>query len=330
MTKQSKSVLGVILAMVLVFSAFGGTAWAVSDPPPEDVLGGTALNPYSPENPNNSVYVVEQPEFARSIDLTFVIEAGDSYNGDAPFRSEIPITLTSATGYYTVTDLLVAIAANQSNKLKFLDANYRPLSSSSSFLQEVDYDGGEWDSGYAGFDGWVFRVNDLFPMLPSPAYTGYYIGAGILDTYIKDGDIIHFFFDFPSQYDPSGANLAANYVRASDPTISAENNIAVHLEAHDTFIDPALKYQFQVNDYDDTPKPGIVSGITAKLYNINAPTVPIAAGVSNASGDVTFTGSFGSGKYIVKTESVLYTGGPALFTNVLFVYTGAYTVIELP
>jgi hypothetical protein len=329
MLSSKKKILSIILALVLAFSAFGATALAVSAPPPEDILGGTAVNPYDPANPDSSVYLVT-PISATTIDVTFVIEAGESYITDPPFRSEIDITLQgTTTGYYTVTDLLVAIAADPRNNLAFLDPNYRPLTAASDFLYEVDYDGGEWESGYAGFDGWVFRVNDLMPILNSPDYPGYYIGAGILETYLVDGDIVHFFFDFPSQYRPGDPNLAANYVRATIPTRNAANDIVVHLEAHDTFIDPYTSYQFQVNNYEDAPKPGVVSGITAYLYNLSAPTVPIATGVSNASGDVTFTGSFGSGTYIVKTDSVLYTGGPPLFTNVLFVYTGAYSIITI-
>jgi hypothetical protein len=316
MKSNTKRILGLILALVLAFSAFGGMALAVGD----GGLIGSAIPP-DPSNPDCSTYEITKPTPTSSINVAFVIEAGDEiFGGGSKFRVEIPsVILTSGSAQlFTVTDLLVYLNGRRSTyNLTFLDPNRVPLTSTSSYLGIVDYGSDEWEAGQLGFDGWVFRVNDKFPVYLSGSD---WFGADILQTNIKDGDVVHFFYDFPSDYDRQSGSFAADNVRAIQVS-STRTSLTVQLQGHDTYIHPTSPYDFEVNNYAN-----LQDNIVASVVDDTGTTI---TGTSNVNGQVTFNGSFTSGQiYIVTTESQYYPPYGFIGSDVYFSLTGAYSKVE--
>ncbi|HML37204.1 MAG TPA: hypothetical protein PKA19_07280 [Bacillota bacterium] len=325
---MNKKAISFILALTMVL-AMSSVAWAVE---PGDYLYGDAIPP-SPSNLNCSSYLATPPAMSTSAVVTLVIETGDLFSWDewgtipdTAFREEITTTLSSITPKnFTVEDVLDEIDGSNG-----LDFDIRPTSRG-DYLQSVSHDGDTWESGQLGFDGWTYRVNDKFPveLIPgNPTPAGYW-GTYISNTYVQDGDVVHLFYDFPSDLDRESGSLAAQYVRGVYECAD-DTTLIVQLQGHQTYIDPLPDYFMSVYNYTD-----LGAGIVAKLYPLTGGTA-IGTAVSNAQGEVTFTGSFDSNqKYILKTQSVLNSledndNWGDMLADAYFTYTGAYSLITLP
>jgi hypothetical protein len=313
MLTNKKRILSIVLALVLAFSAFSGMAFAAGTS-----LLGSAIPPTKTRD--CSTYDINPtPAPATSANVSFVIEAGNIvFGGGSAFRVEIPSVplISTAAQLFTVTDLLFELnkPAYVSYGLQF-NENGQPVTQKSTYVDEVIYNKSSWEAGQLGFDGWVFRVNDKFPVYQSGTD---WIGASIFETNIKDGDIIHFFYDFPSDFSSTSGSFAANYVRALN-FASTSTSLTVQLQGHTTYINPS-SYDMYVDNYVN-----LQGGITVTVVDSSGATL---TGTSDINGRVTFTGTFTSGSYIVETNSVLYTGGsPTFANNVYFVLTGAYSKI---
>jgi hypothetical protein len=331
MLTNKKRILSIALALVLAFSAFGGMAFAtptpstatLSEPTASNYLLGSAIPPSNARD--CSTYVVTTTK-EDPVTVSFIIEAGEEvFEEYDAFRVEIPsITLTdTTTGYYTVTDLLVALNKQISTyNLEFFNASGQDIAPSDNYLDAVAYNREKWEAGQLGFDGWAFRVNDKFPVTTDG--TGY-VGASILETTINSGDIVHFFYDLPADYSPASGNLAANYVRGIRFASTAAS-LTVQLQGHTTYIYPTSPYDFYVDNYVN-----LQGGVTARLYDSSGTQVGTQQ-TSDVNGRVTFSGTFTSGQtYYVKTDSVLHSGGnPSTADGVYFVLTGAYSKIVAP
>ncbi len=330
MLNQKKKLFSYILVFVMVFSLFGGTALAVEND--GRYLEGDAIPPTS--SVDCSTYLVVEPASETSIDVTFVIEAGDALEDyeiseGSAFRLELPVSMSKVSGLYTVTDLLDEV--NGSNGLEFYGANNSAFTASTDYLDTVVYDDGideyTWKAGSLGFDGWVFRVNDKFPVRVTSDLLGYE-GTSILQTYLEDGDVVHFFYDLPSDLDSTSGSIAAKYVRGIYDS-SSTGSLTVQLQAHTTYIEPVSPFIYNVNNYID-----MGSGVVARLYDSSGNPIGTSQ-TSGSNGKVTFTNAgIGSGTYILKTNSVLYeTNDPGwdwLVNGVYFELTGAYSKIIIP
>jgi hypothetical protein len=316
-------------AVVATISASNGTSTAqFTINVPQNTgqyLAGDAIPPTL--DANCSSYLVTEPAASTEIDVTFVIEAGDAVvniavQPNTRFRKEIITTLSStAAKVFTVTDLLGII--DHTNGLTF---TYQP-----SYLSAVNYNDGStpngttWEAGQWGLDGWVFRVNDKFPVQVTADGLGYE-GAAIDETPIKDGDIVHFFYDYPSIVTSSIGDVAANYVRGILESYTA-TKLTAQLQGHKTFIDQRNNFIFNVFNYVN-----LTDVVTATLYGADGTTL-VSVGISIGSGEVEFTGNFAPGQtYILKTDSVLrqVTGTWARRINdAYFIDTGAYSKITI-
>jgi hypothetical protein len=321
----------------------GGTP-TPTPPSPGDYLGGNTFDPaFNPTDPDCPAYVVETPATpAASINVTLVIEAGDyidedyDIHGGSAFRKEMPITLGDGvtSKNYTVTDLLEATDGQNGFTFYGIEGtNLVEFTDTTSYLAAVYYNEGQidglWQSGSFAYDGWVFRINDKLPVQVQSVVNNitYYEGASILQTPVNDGDIVHFFYDFPAKYSPSGSNLAANYVRAEYQSKNG-NQLTISLKSHNTYIDEANDLQFQVNNYDiDKLQPEATT--TAYLYEVDG--IYVTEAQFSPNGVVTFILEepvVSGTSYIVKTDSVLYSGDNDFdYANVLFTLTGAYSKI---
>jgi hypothetical protein len=264
MTKQSKSVLGVILAIVLAFSAFGGTAWAQDD-----------LDAYYVQVDPPPV-VAGQFTVALYIDTSIIYPPtqGAYFDVDA-----LAVTLgtpeSPATTYYVV-DVLVA-AAQQYPQLAFLDSSGRPITSSSSYVETVEITSGGTVYSYSPepnvdyMNGWMFRVNDKFPLLAGSSITDP-TGAAINQAYIVPGDEV--FLYFADMLDTAGiATYFPRFERVGyDPDTG---DLAVLIYASDSYYD-SRTYDWIINPF----APFVNQRVTIAVGSSNYATSTDASGIA--------------------------------------------------
>lgn len=327
--RKMKKGLVLVLALIMVF-AMSTSVFAVSGITGNNgqYLEGTAIPPTT--DADCSTYVVTTPTASTSAGVTLVVEAGDAFENyeiqeGSAFREIMTVSLTATSAQnFTVEDVLEA--ANETSSAFNFSIKQ---TSSGPYLEYVEYGDYTWEEGQIGFDGWVFRVNDKFPVEITDDEVGYQ-GASIGETYVKDGDVIHFFYDFPSQLTSSIPSLAADYIRGTLTSWNA-SALTVQMQGHDTDIQATYPYIMSVNNYEN-----LGAGVTAYLYSVGSSGMLtlVSTGTTNSSGQVTFVGSFTSGSnYVVQTDNEEYTTTDPTWADwidgVYFTKTGAYSKIEL-
>jgi hypothetical protein len=340
---RNKKLFSLVIALAFVFSAMG-LAFAPSSAVAAvaghysgqtatnngEYLEGDAIPPTT--SPDCSTYLVGEPT-TDEISVTLVIEAGNAFNSSGlpvlgtALRKELPVTLTGNNAK-TVTSVLVAL--NQTNGLTFYQSGNTQINSSSNYLGKVTMSGdysATWTAGTLfGFDGWVFRVNDKYPVQLTSDGLGYE-GTSILQTPVYDGDVVHFFYDYPSDYPYEDVNIAANYVRAVHKSFnSTTHTLEVQLQGHRTYIDPS-SYIMYVYNYVN-----LGSGLVANLYKEDG-TLVQRRQPSSFDGVVTFTDNndlLSGGTYIVHTVPEYEYNEDWDIDATLFTLTGSYSVITLP
>ncbi len=327
--RTMKKGLAIVLALVMVF-AMTTTAFAVSGIPNNNgtYLEGTAIPPSSTDA-DCSAYVVTTPETSTNANVTLVVEAGNAYQNYSikymsNFREVLNVNLSSSIAKnFTVYDVVNAANTQYSDKINF---HFKENTTIKPYVDYITHGGYKWQDAQLGFDGWVFRVNDKFPVVKTEDNVGY-MGTTMEQTYVKDGDVVHFFYDFPSYLEPNTPSLAAGYVRAQKDSFSA-NSLTVQLQEHKTDIAPEYPYIMSINNYENSGY-----GISAVLYDMNGNQV--ATGRSNNAGKVTFSGKFASGEtYIVQTVKQMLSLDEEdewydTVDSVLLERTGAYSKITL-
>jgi hypothetical protein len=339
-------------------------------PGPGDYLGGDTFDPeFDPSDPLCAAYEVPtSPPTTASMEVTLVIEAGDlavQYGDVIPntrFRKVVNnVTLDENTdGGYTVLGLLNEV--DGSNGLSFdITGNDDPGAHWPAFLNSVTYADPQkgtntWAPGQWGYDGWVFRVSDReddykdkFPVKElvkeSVPYPGYYEGTLIDETYLYDGDIVHFFYDFPATFSSGLGHIEANYVRADFDNVDydpASHTLTVPLQFNYSYIVPGdapdhSDDQMCVWNYgtmayvSDEP-------ITGRLLDLDGVEVPggemtnfdIEEGTAVFAGAVLTPGT----EYIVETDNVpRYIDDEEwhdAINDAYFYFTGAYSRITVP
>jgi hypothetical protein len=164
------------------------------------------------------------------------------------------------------------------------------------------------------------------------------VGTLINETYLSDGDVVHFFYDYPGDfiYEQSIKDLAAEYVRAVNPVYS-NGTLTVQLQIHDTYItqeEEPKDDQMQVNNYydlagfDEEP-------ITGRLLDQDGADTGATMTYDAVTGSAVFTGvSITAGEtYIVVTDSVLrHIDDPDwadAINDAYFYLTGAYSKVAV-
>jgi hypothetical protein len=353
---SSKRFFPVVVALAFLFTVFAPSLaladtsgeWGLDRPtfarPVVDPwffgdLSGDAIPPYpyNPDPDNYSAYLIGEP-VTDEITVTFIIEAGNakpsisSLTQGTAFRKEFQVPLAGSDPK-TITSVLMAVDADPANGLAFFDWNGNPFGPASMQLAKVVLSGSysaTWEAGRIGFDGWECRINDLFPT--ELTYDGLaYRSPYSYETPVYDGDIIHFFYEFPTDLSASIGHLETNYVRAKFGSFdSTAKKLTVQLQGHKFYIDPLPPYTISVFNYTN-----LGSGFIASLYAADGTTLLQAGQPSWADGTVTFTNnSLASGTYIVKTvPGYYYTTNAAWGRRINTAYltqTGAYSEITIP
>lgn len=338
MKKYAKKLLALAMVLAMVLS-LGVSAYAIGE---GSILYGTGIPPTTAFGSDYSSAYLNPSSGYTTGKVTLVVEAGDSFSWneygtieDSGFFKYKMYSLSNASGI-TVLDLLNAAAADSSLGLTFSITNDY-LSSISRAGTDWDanqtstvaywYSGGEW-----GFDGWVFRVNDKFPV---EAVNGGYQGTSISTTYLHDGDIVHFFYDAPSNFDNDNIP-AANYLRGTYFDRDS-SGVYIQLESHDTFIDQLDNWKFYVNEYEETG-----AGLAASLYSIVTDpqtgfvTYSFAdSATADSDGLLQFSSSITAGTYLLRTDSTIYEFTPDSFfgdmcENAYFDYTSTFCKVVIP
>jgi hypothetical protein len=245
---------------------------------------------------------------------------------------------------HTVSGLLQAVSDDISVGLKFYDKSGTglvPFTPSSDYVAAVEYDGKQWIEGGItwmwGFNGWEFRVNDKFPVqkFATEELGPGWQGSDILDTPVKHGDIVHFFYEFPSNLYSTGGgsgNIAANYARAVYKNF-ADDTLTVRLRGHKVYIDPFNGDKMNVFNYFYLSN--LPAGITASLYEEDGTPV-VENQTVNADGTAAFeSASIEAGKtYLVTTTPTYYTTTDDTWgdrvNGAFFSQTSAYNKVTIP
>ena len=291
-----------------------------------DYLTGSAIPPTA--DPDCSTYVMTAPSTATSASVELIIEAAnslDDWDYESAFRLEFPVTVSSSSAVlFSVSDVLAKADADRSDIAFYTKQgnSYPAFTSDKNFLAKVSHGGYDWVSQY-GFDGWAVRINDKYPVIATAGGVSY-AGITIKDMYVKTGDVIHLFYDFPSDYNQSTGSVAADYVRG---VVNGYNSgiLTVQMQGHNTYINPT-SYVMSINEYEN-----LGSGVAVDLCSSTG-TV-LESGTTDSNGRVTFTGTYSPGQYLIKSASTDYICPDPNYADYLdhyfFDLTGAYSVITL-
>lgn len=335
MKKYAKKLLALAMVLAMVLS-LGVSAYADEVVNRGAYLEGNAIPPNS-NNPYCSTYLAPSTGNS-SVSVKLIVEAGKAFSWDwfetqdPELYKEITVSASNANGV-TVYDVLNN--ANNTNGLSF-------SFSSTHYLMSVSYGGNTWEEGTWGFDGWVFRVNDKYPVKQTLDELGYE-GASIAETYVSNGDVIHLFYDYPSDYDDETGNIAANYIRGVYSS-RTQNSVTIEMQGHKTYIESRLVPSLDDPNEDDlchimhVYNYEIAQGLTVGLYDLSGNPIG-QVDVSDANGEVTFSVgeniTLPAGTYLVKSASTYYAFDDEsmwaeMLVDAYFENTSAYCFVTVP
>lgn len=260
----------------------------------------------------NGYYIVGDPTSTSSpITVKVIIESKQYSETDTTSISEtlnVPVSTASSPGDgYTVRDAVLAITENQSTYgIKAYDSNGNQIDSSDTYIYSFEKNGKVYEpalpmSGYE-LDGWTFRVNGKLPLSSTNGdpYSGGPLGTEIHKTPISNGDIIHFYWDYP--YNESASTYySADYVTAD--MSYANSSLSIQLKKSFSYFDN--NYYWHISDFEN------LSGGNTGTYNVTVYDETgnfVKAGTISKSGFGTISNcNLQSGKtYYVRVDTTDY------------------------
>jgi hypothetical protein len=279
MLTNKKRILSIALALVLVFSAFGGAALA---------LPGDPAASYTQVPLASAPGVPGQFTVDLSID-TPAISIGGSYFD----VNSIPVILGNASieepQVYYVVDVLVA-AEQQYSQLEFFEYGTTPLSTRSSYMDNMSITSGGTtynfasDYGYSYYNGWMFRVNDKFTMLNAADYPAGWdpttdgpVGAAINQAYVENGVTVDLYFANADQ-----TTTATQYERFESASYSG-STLTAQITTSVAYNDLSNNYWWTVTNFAPLASTTVsvyIDGNTANTYTLT----------TDSSGNISITG----------------------------------------
>ena len=295
MNRNFKKGLAIVLALVMVF-AMTATAFAVS---------------------GNGYYVVGTATTEGPINVKVVIESRQFSEEDASVISEIldvdVSTMSDSTKGFTVRDAMLAVQNDASNGITLYNGTGGLFTSEDTYIRSMEQNGKNYEPALPFYDsnpqysyaldGWTFRVNGKYPVSTtdgSPTTPGP-VGTSVNETPISEGDVIHFYWDYP--YNKASSELYSAKFITPDASY-ANGTLTVSLKASDAYFDNSMYWHINAfAAYTDA------ANATVTLYNADGTQVSGVNGHINANGTCSIAGlNLEAGTYYVKTATTSYKG----------------------
>lgn len=192
MKKQMKKVFAIVMALTMVF-AMSASAFA-ADGAGDYIVG----EPNMTSAPINVKVVIESKQFSET-DTTSISDILD-----------VQVTTKSAPeNGYTVRDAMLAVSNDSANGITAYNEDGVLLSEKDVYIKSMQKDGKKYAPALPfedpemdmALDGWAYRVNGKLPLKSrtEDPVSGGPLGTDIATTPIHDGDIIHFYWEYPYQ-----------------------------------------------------------------------------------------------------------------------------------
>ncbi|MGI5873349.1 MAG: hypothetical protein ACOX8R_01650 [Bacillota bacterium] len=175
---------------------------------------------------NSAVYTNTAPAASTSVTVTLNFQSAKV--GSSALDESTSVTLTSDTATtFKVVDVLAKFAADNSDYTLtsvYWDENWNgtvvPFTSASTNLFGITYNNVTYSpAGVSSLDGWKYRVNTKLPQQDQ------WTGSMINQAYVRNGDVIDFYYDNSTGSTEAAARAAAaRFTRIYD--VSYANNTA--------------------------------------------------------------------------------------------------------
>ncbi|MGI5875080.1 MAG: hypothetical protein ACOX8R_10585 [Bacillota bacterium] len=258
---------------------------------------------------NSATYLVgDASNYPTGSNLTITLNIQSKLVNGNSLNETFQVTLPQKSTPYTVHDAIDVWQNGAGSDFTLTTTGYvngvqtvLPFTSTSSYIYGITYDNITYEpSAINAMDGWKFRVNTMLPQLAS-------YGAGINDTYLKNGDVIDFYFDNSAGNTQAEAEAtAARFTRIYDISISGDTAYVTIQQSHDWFINSP---PWNSGILNFTPYP------STYVYLYDANNQLINYSVTTSEGKTAFSGLTAGGAYTVKVMPTFKTGGFLKFTG---------------
>lgn len=251
-------------------------------------------------------YVVGDPvEYSNPIDVKVVIESREDPTTSNEISEVLNVELgqTGLSGQtFTVQDAMYEISSTPAYGITMYGiSGITPyvMTSTTDYIYSMAQGGVTYAPalpmpGYE-LDGWMFRLNGQIPLLSA---TPDLLGAAIDDTPIADGDVIHFYWDYPYQ-ETQNTYYSANFVY---PEVSyASGTMTVQLQDSYNWFDNS--FDWHITSFANLAQ----NNKTITIYDENGTQVGVTHS-TNANGYASFSQTLSSGTYYVKVNTTAFKG----------------------
>lgn len=300
--RTMKKGLAIVLALVMVF-AMTATAFAAS---------------------GNGYYLVGDATTGGPINVKVVIESRQFSEDDASVISEVldvnVSTMSEASKGFTVRDAMLAVQNDESNGITLYNGTGGLFTNTDKYIRSMKQNNKNYEPALPFYDpnpqysyaldGWTFRVNGKYPLSTtdgSPDIPGP-VGTSVDETPISNGDVIHFYWDYP--YNKTSSELYSAKFITPDASY-ADGTLNVSLKASDAYFDNSMYWH--INSF--SPYTDAINAIVT-LYNADGTQVSGVSGSINENGLCQINGlNLSSGTYYVKTATTAYKGADGYDEN---------------
>lgn len=314
MNKKLKKVFTIVMILTMVFT-MSSVAFATSGSGSYVVGSAVKYN-----HPINVKVVIESKQYSTS-DSSSIEEVLDVTLGEEGVPEQT----------FTVRDAIYKISSTSSYGITACDSHGNAITPSATMVYSMKKDNkiyapGLPSAGTSALDGWMFRVNGKLPLISEDGSSGGPLGSTISETPIEDGDIIHFYWDYPYTR-LVVSTYSVDYLTVNPTYDSTNQSLSLQLLSAKNWFD--LSFKWHINDFSN------YSNSSSGTYDV---TVYDEAGTVVKTGTISKSGSgtindcdLESGQtYYIKVDSVSYkTVGTGSNKSNILNTTMAYEKIEV-